>query len=299
MIGATGVAEAGMDSTPVLGVIGGTGLYSVDGLEGLESSVVPTPFGEPSAPLVSGTIEGRRVVFLARHGIGHTLLPSEVNYRANIFALKLLGVERLISISACGSLREDYSPGNVVIPDQLFDHTRGRARSFFGDGLVGHVSVAEPFCADLGAQVAECVRAAGGTAHVGGTYITIEGPRFSTRAESNTFLSWGMAIIGMTTAPEAFLAREAGMCYAVMAHVTDYDVWHVAEAPVSVDMVLRTLSKNTLLAQKAVITAARSLPAERTCACSESLRDALVTRSEYIPESTRERLAPIVGRFLA
>ncbi len=288
-----------MESTPVLGVIGGTGLYSMDGLEGVEQRSVPTPFGEPSAPLVTGRLGGRRVVFLARHGIGHTLLPSEVNYRANIFALKLLGVERLISVSACGSLREDYAPGDVVVPDQLFDNTRNRARTFFGAGLVGHISVPEPFCTDLGAHLARSVSDSGGEVHQGGTYITIEGPRFSTRGESNTFRSWGMAIIGMTTSPEAFLAREAGMCYAVMAHVTDYDVWHVAQAPVTVEMVLRTLSKNALLAQRAVVELVRSLPAERTCGCSEALRSALVTQAERVPAATRERLAPIVERFLA
>ncbi len=287
-----------MDSTPVLGVIGGTGLYAMEGLEGVERHSLPTPFGEPSSPLVTGTLAGRRVVFLARHGMGHTLLPSEVNYRANIFALKLLGVERVISISACGSLREDYAPGDVVVPDQLFDNTRNRARTFFGEGLVGHISIAEPFCTDLSEQLGASVSGSGGRVHAGGTSITIEGPRFSTRAESNAFRSWGMAIIGMTTSPEAFLAREAGMCYAVMAHVTDYDVWHVAEAPVTVELVLRTLSKNTQLAQRAVADLAQRLPTERRCGCSEALRSALVTQVTSVPSATREKLAPIVERFL-
>ncbi len=287
-----------MDTTPVLGVIGGTGLYSMEGLENVESRSMGTPFGDPSAPLVAGTLAGRRVVFLARHGIGHTVLPSEVNYRANIFALKLMGVERVISVSACGSLREDYAPGDVVIPDQLFDFTRDRARTFFGAGLVGHISVPDPFCHELSDWLARSVGDSGATLHQGGTSITIEGPRFSTRAESNIFRSWGMAIIGMTTSPEAFLAREAGMCYAVMAHVTDYDVWHVAEAPVTVEAVLRILAQNTDVAQRAVAQLVRSLPSERTCACSEALRNALVTRADRIPAATRERLAPLAERFL-
>jgi 5'-methylthioadenosine phosphorylase len=288
-----------MNSVPTLAVIGGSGLYEMPGLVDTQVHDLDTPFGKPSAPIVVGTLEGQRLAFLARHGIGHHISPSEVNYRANVYALKSLGVERIVSISACGSLREDYAPGDVVVPDQLFDHTRGRARTFFGDGLVGHISVADPFCTELAAQAAEAATQAGGRTHQGGTYITIEGPRFSTRAESNTYRSWGMAIIGMTTAPEAFLAREAGMCYAVMAHVTDYDVWHVAEAPVTVEMVLRTLANNTLLAQRAVTTLARGLPSERSCACAESLRNALVTRADLVPAATRERLAPIVGRFLS
>ncbi|MEW6567539.1 MAG: S-methyl-5'-thioadenosine phosphorylase [Chloroflexota bacterium] len=287
-----------MDERPVLGVIGGSGLYSMEGLGDPQARQLETPFGRPSSPIVLGDLAGKRVAFLARHGHGHIFSPSEVNYRANLYALKALGVERLLSVSACGSLREDYAPGEVVVPDQLFDHTRTRPRSFFGDGLVGHVSVADPFCHDLSAHLAESVEAAGGTVHRGGTFITIEGPRFSTRAESNTYRAWGMAIIGMTTAPEAFLAREAEMCYAVMAHVTDYDVWHVSEAPVSVEMVVRVLEDNTRLAQKAIAHLVSHLPAERKCNCGQALANALITRREAIPPETRRRLSLLVERYL-
>lgn len=287
-----------MDDRPALGVIGGSGLYVMPGLDDAHEHQVQTPFGAPSAPIVVGTLEGKTVAFLARHGIGHTLSPTEVNYRANLYALKSVGVERVLAVSACGSLREDYAPGEIVIPDQLFDYTRTRARSFFGEGLVGHVSVAEPFCRDLSQWLAASVEAAGGTVHRGGTSITIEGPRFSTRAESNTFRAWGMSIIGMTTAPEAFLAREAEMCYAVMAHVTDYDVWHVSEAPVSVEMVVRVLEQNTRLAQAAIAHLVRQLPEGRTCSCGHALANALITRPESVPPETRTRLSLLVDRYL-
>ena len=222
-----------------------------------------TPFGKPSSPIMIGELEGQRVAFLARHGIGHHITPSEVNYRANIYALKSLGAERVVSISACGSLREDYAPGHIVIPDQLFDNTKGRKRTFFGEGLVVHVSVADPFCPDLSAQLEKATRETARPSTAGGSFITIEGPRFSTKAESHTFRSWGMSLIGMTASPEAFLAREAELCYAVMAHVTDYDVWHVSEAPVTVEMVIQTLNKNTEVAQQAIRNLARN-PDRRT-----------------------------------
>jgi len=209
-----------------IAIIGGSGLYDIPGLKNTKKRSVATPFGKTSAPIITGELEGIRVAFLARHGIGHKLTPGEVPYRANIYALKSIGVEKVISISACGSLREDYAPGHIVIPDNLFDFTKDRARSFFGDGLVAHVGVADPFCGELSNQVESAVRETGVTTHHGGSFITIEGPRFSTKSESNTYRAWGMSIIGMTTSPEAFLAREAEMCYAVMAHVTDYDVWH-------------------------------------------------------------------------
>jgi len=287
-----------MEETPVLGVIGGSGLYGMEGLRDPEEHRLETPFGPPSTPIVTGMLGGRKVAFLARHGLGHVLTPSEVNYRANIYALKSLGVRRVVSVSACGSLREDYAPGEIVVPDQIFDHTHGRARSFFGNGLVGHVSVADPFCSDLARWLAASVEAAGGKVHRGGTTITIEGPRFSTRAESNTYRAWGMSIIGMTTAPEAFLAREAEMCYAVMAHVTDYDVWHVSEAPVSVEMVVRVLEENTRLAQAAIAHLVGQLPEERTCVCGSALASALITRHESIPAETRNRLGLLVERYL-
>lgn len=280
-----------MDRKPHLGVIGGSGLYGLEGLTAVETRAVPTPFGDPSSPVVIGDLHGRTVAFLARHGQGHHIAPAEVNYRANIYALKALGVERVMSVSACGSLREDYAPGEIVVPDQLFDNTRGRASSFFGDGLVAHVSVAEPFCPELSMLTAASTAQAGGTVHRGGASITINGPRFSTRAESNTFRSWGMAIIGMTTCPEAFLAREAEMCYAVMAHVTDYDVWHVSQEPVTVDIVVRRLNANTQLAKQAIAHLLESLPGERSCECGRALHDALITRPEAIPAETRKRLA--------
>jgi 5'-methylthioadenosine phosphorylase len=211
-----------MEENVALAIIGGSGLYNMAGLENPREHHISTPFGNPSAPIVVGSLEGQRVAFLARHGIGHHLTPGEVPYRSNIYALKSLGAERIVSVSACGSLREEYAPGHIVIPDQVYDNTHGRARSFFGGGWVAHVSVADPFCPDLSRQLESAVTSAGGTVHGSGTFITIEGPRFSTKAESNTYRSWGMSIIGMTCAPEAFLAREAEICYATMAHVTDY-----------------------------------------------------------------------------
>jgi 5'-methylthioadenosine phosphorylase len=229
---------------PVLGVLGGSGLYGFPGLEPLERRHVETPFGPPSGPVVLGRWNGRTVAFLARHGEGHTLDPSEVNYRANIYALKAVGVERLIGVSACGSLRDSIGPGDIVVPDQIFDATRGRARSFFGEGVVAHLSAPDPFCPVLSSLLAESAETAGSRVHRGGTYLTIEGPRFSTRAESQVYRGWGMSIIGMTTSPEAFLAREAELCYAVLAHVTDYDVWHMSEEAVTVEMVVARLQQN-------------------------------------------------------
>lgn len=286
-----------MADDPVLGVIGGSGLYQMAGLTNQENLEVDTPFGRPSAPLVVGTIDGKRVAFLARHGIGHHISPSEVNYRANIYALKKLGVKKVISISACGSLREDYAPGHIVVPDQIFDFTRERARTFFSEGLVAHVSTADPLCADLSLQVTEALTSAGATTHRGGTIITIEGPRFSTRAESNVFRQWGMSLIGMTASPEAFLAREAEMCYAVMAHVTDYDVWHTSEEPVTVEIVVRTLLRNTQVAQQALQRLAVILPAKQDCACQHALQDALITQRDRVPAATWEKLGLLVEKY--
>jgi 5'-methylthioadenosine phosphorylase len=286
-----------MIDTPTLAVIGGSGLYNMPGLTDAREHDLSTPFGKPSAPIIVGTLKNRRVAFLARHGLGHHISPTEVNYRANIYALKSLGVERVISISACGSLREDFSPGHIVIPDGLFDFTRNRNRSFFGEGLVAHVSVADPFCNHLSAQVYQAVQEVGATVHQGGTLITIEGPRFSTRAESNVYRAWGMSIIGMTASPEAFLAREAELCYAVMAHVTDYDVWHISEQPVTVEMVMAVLNRNTQTAQQAVGIIA-SQPDERPCACKHALRDALITNPVVIPSAARSRLSLLVDPYL-
>ena len=289
-----------MTDNPIrIGIIGGSGLYQMEGLSEVEERPVSTPFGDPSDAVTVGTLEGVRVAFLARHGRGHRIMPTEVNYRANVFALKSLGVEQVISISACGSLREHLPPGAIVIPDQVFDFTKGRANTFFGDGLVVHVGTTDPFCPRVSGILADVVEEAGGTVHRGGRFITIEGPRFSTKGESYTFRAWGMDIIGMTTSPEAFLAREAEMCYAVMAHVTDYDVWHETEDPVSVEVVIRVLQQNTELAQKAIRTLVpRLATAERDCECGESLAAAIITQRDLIPEAVKERLGLIVGKYL-
>ena len=281
-----------------IAIIGGSGLYGMSGLEDIKEYDLDTPFGKPSAPIVAGTLEGTRIAFLARHGIGHHIMPTEVPYRANIYALKSLGVERVISISACGSLREEYAPGHIVIPDDIFDFTKDRIRTFFGDGLVAHVGVANPFCGELSDQVERAVRSTGATTHRGGMFITIEGPRFSTKAESNTFRAWGMSLVGMTASPEAFLAREAEMCYSTMAHVTDYDVWHESEAPVTVDMVIQTLNKNTQFAQDAIRNLVRNSKPERTCSCGQALASALITNPKVIPAETRNKLDLLVGKYL-
>jgi|SRR5688572_3002177 len=287
-----------MTEQVILAIIGGSGLYEMPGLRDAREYKIDTPFGKTSAPIVVGTLEGKRVAFLARHGLGHHITPSEVPYRANIYALKSLGVQRIISISACGSLREEFAPGHIVIPDQIYDNTHGRPRSFFGEGMVAHVSVADPFCDDLSDQLESAVNVAGGMVHRNGTFITIEGPRFSTKAESNTYRSWGMSIIGMTASPEAFLAREAEICYATMAHVTDYDVWHISEAPVTVEMVIKTLRKNTALAQEAVRVLAGNLKQERRCECGHALAAALITRRDVVPPQTRQKLDLLVNKYL-
>lgn len=290
-----------MPEDPIhIGVIGGSGLYRMPDLTDIEERTVETPFGPPSDAIIVGTLNEVRVAFIPRHGRGHVYLPHEVPYRANIYALKALGVEQIIAVSACGSLREDYAPGHIVIPDQLYDNTKGyRDHTFFGDGLAVHVSVADPFCRDLSSLLAESVRAAGGTVHDGGAFVTIEGPRFSTRGESNIFRAWGMSIIGMTTSPEAFLAREAEMCYAVMAHVTDYDVWHESEEAVTVDMVIRTLSQNVDIAQNALRHIVTQLDGRtRTCPCPDALSDALITNLHKVPAETLQRLDLVIGKYL-
>jgi 5'-methylthioadenosine phosphorylase len=280
-------------------VIGGSGLYEMAGLTEREALLVDTPFGRPSDEIMVGTLYGRRVAFLPRHGRGHVLSPSEVPYRANIFALKTLGVRFIVAVSACGSLREDYAPGHIVVPDQLFDHTKRRVTSFFEQGLVAHVSLAHPFSPEMNRAIAHCCRAAGGTVHEGGTFITIEGPRFSTRGESLLYRQWDMSIIGMTTSPEAFLAAEAEIAYGVMAHVTDYDVWHESEGPVTVEMVIQTLQKNTQIAQDTIGRLVRTMgewagdfPAHHT------LKDAILTHRSHIDAQRRQDLAPLVGKYL-
>jgi 5'-methylthioadenosine phosphorylase len=288
-----------MPNPPVLGVIGGSGLYAISSLKDVETQDMDTPFGKPSAPVVLGTMNGKRVAFLARHGMGHTISPTEVNYRANIYAMKMLGVPRIVSISACGSLREDYAPGQIVIPDQVVDFTRsGRLHSFFGDGLVVHVSTANPFCEDMTARVFQAVSQTGVPTHAGGTLITVEGPRFSTKAESNLFRSWGMSVIGMTACPEVFLAREAEMCYVTMAHVTDYDVWRVSTEPVSVEMVVQTLNKNTKVAQQALENLIDVLPANPSCGCGDALKDTFITNPGQVQTETRRKLRLLLDKYL-
>ncbi len=288
-----------MTENPVLAVIGGSGLYQFKSLTHTSQIEIDTPFGKPSSPITLGEISGKKVAFLARHGIGHSILPTEVNSRANIFALKSIGVTRIVSVSACGSLREDFKPGQIVIPDQLFDFTSQRPRSFFGDGVVAHIGSADPFCKDLSAYMIEALKPTGAEVHDGGTYITIEGPRFSTKAESNLFRKWGMSIIGMTACPEAFLAREAEICYATMAHVTDYDVWHTSESPVTVEMVIKVLNQNTEVAQKAIENLVMLLPETNDCDCQNILKNAIMTQRNIIPAKTIKKLGILVGKYLS
>ena len=281
-----------------LAVIGGSGIYDMESLSDVEELHVATPFGAPSDSIVVGTLQGKRIAFLPRHGRGHRLTPSEVPYRANVWALKSLGVERIVSISACGSMRKRYHPRDVVLPDQLYDNTKLRNYSFFGQGLVAHVSFAEPFCPHLRGLLYEAATASGGRVHLGGTFLTIEGPRFSTKGESRIYRSWGIDIIGMTAVPEAQLAREAEMCYATMAHVTDYDVWHKEEEPVTVQMLIDNLVANAALSKRTIAALVPLLTDDRPCECGDALSTAVITRRDLIPAETVERLRPIVGRYL-
>lgn len=281
-----------------LAIIGGSGLYAMDGLTNTVEKNLDTPFGKPSSPIIIGSLEGKRVAFLARHGIGHFINPTEVNYRANIYALKMLQVSQIISISACGSLREDFKPGDIVIPDQVFDNTRERKRTFFTDGMVAHIGAADPFCPDLSQRVFNSVNKTGATVHQGGTLITIEGPRFSTKAESNVYRSWGMSIIGMTASPEVFLAREAEICYATMAHVTDYDVWHISAEPVTVEMVIQTLNKNTAIAQESIRNLLKEMQKIQECSCSNALSDAIISNRSVITNETIQKLGLLVQKYI-
>src|SRR3982751_2358710 len=277
-----------------IGIIGGSGLY--DMAEGTDTSEVAlqTPFGDPSGPYLLGTLRGKRVAFLARHGAGHRLSPSELNFRANIFGFKLLGVEYLLSASAVGSLKEEYKPLDLVIPDQFFDRTRGRVSTFFGEGLVAHVGFANPFCESLSATTYDAAVTAGATVHKGGTYVCMEGPQFSTKAESVLYRQWGMDIIGMTNLQEAKLAREAEICYTTIALVTDYDCWHPEHDSVTVDMIIANLTQNARTAQKVIAEAiARLDAAPRTCPCATALASAIITRPEHVPAATKAKLAPI------
>ncbi len=279
-----------------LGVIGGSGLYGMQGLTGVKSVSLETPFGPPSDAYRVGSLSGTRVAFLARHGRGHRLLPSEINFRANIYGLKTLGVTQIISVSAVGSLREEIAPLDVVIPDQFIDRTHGRPSTFFGDGAVAHVSFADPVCADLCSILGDAASAAGARAHRGGTYLCMEGPAFSTRAESHLYRAWGASVIGMTNLQEAKLAREAEICYASLAMVTDYDCWHHEEEAVTVEAVITRLKQNAEMAGRIIAGAISGLSTERACPCATALRNALLTDPAVIPERTRLRLAPLIGR---
>jgi len=283
----------------IVGIIGGSGLYEMDGLEVLREERIQTPFGEPSDRYIVGRLEGRPVAFLARHGRGHSLMPSELNFRANIYGFKTLGTEWILSASAVGSMKEEIKPLDILIPDQFFDRTNGRVGTFFGNGLIAHVSVADPTCPVLGEILHRTGRDVGATMHRGGTYLCIEGPQFSTRAESRIYRSWGVDVIGMTNLQEAKLAREAEICYATMALVTDYDVWHENEEDVSVESVVAVLRQNVATARAVLRAAVKVIPEERTCSCAHALRDAIITAREKIPENVKRDLAPIVGKYLA
>jgi 5'-methylthioadenosine phosphorylase len=287
-----------MSQHPQIGIIGGSGLYDMAELTDREECTLKTPFGDPSGPYVLATLRGRRVAFLARHGAGHRLLPSELNFRANIFGFKKLGVEWILSASAVGSLREDFKPLDLVVPDQFFDRTRGRVSTFFGDGLVAHIPFAHPFCRPLSDLMYESAAARGATVHRGGTYVCMEGPQFSTLAESRYYRSAGFDIIGMTNLQEAKLAREAEICYTTLALVTDYDCWHPDHDAVTVDMVVATLLQNARTAQQVIAQAVERLPIARTCECARALATAILTKPELVPAATREALQPILGKYL-
>jgi len=282
----------------LIGIIGGSGLYEMEGLEAVREERISTPFGEPSDPYLVGRLAGRPVAFLARHGRGHRLMPSELNYRANIYGFKRLGAGVILSASAVGSMREDIKPLDLVIVDQFFDRTRSRISTFFGNGLIAHVSFADPTCPSLGEILYQAGRKVGATVHWGGTYLCIEGPQFSTRAESRIYRGWGVDVIGMTNLQEAKLAREAEICYATLALVTDYDVWHETEEDVSVEAVVRILRQNVETAKRLIVAAIPRIPESRDCGCGHALRDAIITARDAIPAQVKRDLAPIVGKYL-
>jgi len=282
-----------------IGIIGGSGLYSMPGLSATREEKVSTPFGDPSDAFVLGELDGRKVAFLARHGRGHRLLPSELNFRANIYAMKKLGVERILSVSAVGSLKEEHKPTDFVVPDQFIDRTFHRESTFFGEGIVGHVAFGDPVCATVAAAIVSGCEAADVVGKTRGTYVCMEGPQFSTRAESNLYRSWGADVIGMTNLQEAKLAREAEICYATMAMVTDYDCWHESHDAVTVDQIIAVLNQNAANAAKVVRAAVAAMPRERTCACASALKFAILTQRSAIPAATREKLDLILGKYLS
>ncbi len=282
----------------VVGVIGGSGLYEMEGLEQVETLSLTTPFGAPSDSFIVGRLEGVKVAFLPRHGKGHRISPSSLNFRANIYGMKMLGVQSIIAVSAVGSMKESIHPGNMVIPDQFIDRTTGRISTFFNDGIVGHVSFADPVCPVLSQILFESGKEVGATVHKGGTYICIEGPQFSTRAESKLYRSWGVDIIGMTNIPEAKLAREAEICYATIAFATDYDCWHETAGDVSIGDVLRILAESTKIAKSAIRLAVKQIPEKRECVCSNALKYAVITGKKMIPEKTKKDLELIIGKHL-
>jgi 5'-methylthioadenosine phosphorylase len=281
-----------------IGIIGGSGLYDMAELTDREEKSISTPFGDPSGPYVLGTLRGKRVAFLARHGVGHRILPSELNFRANIYGFKVLGVERILSASAVGSLKQEYKPLDILVPDQFVDRTTGRISTFFGRGLVAHVAFAHPLCGQLSAIAADSAEKVGATVHRGGTYVNMEGPQFSTLAESRLYRSWGMDVIGMTNLQEAKLAREAEMCYATIALVTDYDCWHPDHDAVTVDLIIANLLQNAVTAQKTIAEAIDRIAGPRTCACKDALATAIITQAALVPEQTKKDLAPIVGKYI-
>ena len=284
---------------PSIGIIGGSGLYHMPGFKEHKEVNIETPFGAPSDNYVVGELEGREIVFLARHARGHRIAPSELNFRANIYGMKMLGVERIVSLSAVGSLKEEHKPLDFVIPDQFFDRTRGRISTFFGEGLVAHVSFADPVCPQLSQTVEAACRAAGVNVKRGGTYLCMEGPAFSTKAESNIYRSWGMDVIGMTNLQEAKLAREAEICYVTVAMVTDYDCWHADHDAVEVTDIIRVLLQNASNACSVVAEAVKGMPSERTCKCGSALQHALITDKALVPPTTLNKLDPIVGKYFA
>jgi 5'-methylthioadenosine phosphorylase len=286
------------EAEPAIGVIGGSGLYELDGLADVRWRRVRTPFGEPSDAYCCGRLDGRPVIFLARHGRGHRLMPSELNFRANIWGLKALGAEWVISVSAVGSMKEEIRPLDLVVPDQFVDATRRRVSSFFGDGIVAHVGMAEPVCGQLGATLDKAARQTGATVHRGGAYLCIEGPQFSTRAESRIYRTWGVDVIGMTNMPEAKLAREAELCYATLALATDYDVWHEIHAAVSVEAVVQNLLQNVATAREVLRRAIPMIGPPRTCECPGLLRNAIITSPRAFPPATRRRLELLIGRYV-